>query len=97
MIFELHPEAEKDLEKASDYYLAKAGLVIADRFLDEFQRAAIYLSANPEVVSQTANGHRTYPLHVFPYSIVYVIVEDRVRILVVRHHRRRPSFGAHRK
>jgi hypothetical protein len=40
--FVLHPGAEKDLEKASDYYLKKAGRVIASRFLKEFYRAAIY-------------------------------------------------------
>lgn len=97
MSFELHPSAETDLEKASDYYLKKAGRVIAGRFLGEFYRAAVYLVANPEIVSQAENGHRTYPLHVFPYSVVYVIAGDKVRILVVRHHLRRPSFGACRK
>lgn len=97
MSFELHPGAEKDLENASDYYLKQAGRVIAGRFLEEFYRAAIYLVANPEVVSPAGNGHRSYPLHVFPYSVVYVISGDKVRILVVRHHRRRPGFGARRK
>lgn len=97
MSFELHPSAEVDLEKASDYYLKKAGRVIASRFLDEFYRAAKYLAANPEIVSPTENGHRTYPMPVFPYSVVYIIPEGKVRILVVRHHRRRPSFGARRK
>ena len=97
MRFELHPNAERDLEVASDYYLQKAGKIIASRFLEEFYPAATFLSENPEVISQAANGHRTYPLHVFPYSVVYVIKDDKPRILVVRHHRRRPSFGARRK
>ena len=97
MSFELHPAAETDLEKASDYYIKKAGRLIASRFLEEFYRAAVYLAANPEIVSQAENGQRTYPLHVFPYSVVYVIAGEKVRILVVRHHRRRPSFGTRRK
>ena len=97
MSFELHPGAEKDLENASDYYRNKAGRVVADRFLEEFYRAAVYLAANPEIAPPAENGHRAYPLHLFPYSVIYVIFGGRVRILVVRHHRRRPSFGARRK
>lgn len=97
MSFELHPSAEKDLENASDYYLKNAGHVVANRFLEEFYRAATYLVANPNIVSQAENSHRTYPLRLFPYSIVYVLSGGKVRVLVVRHHRRRPSFGARRK
>jgi hypothetical protein len=33
----------------------------------------------------------------FPFHFLYRIVDDRVRILVVRHHRRRPSLGMHRR
>ena len=87
----------KGSRKASDYYLNKADRVIASRFLEEFCRAATYLVANPEVVPQASNGHRSYPLHVFPYSVVYVISSGKVRVLVVRHHRRQPSLGARRK
>lgn len=96
MSFELHPGAERDLEKAIDFYLKNAGQVIAQRFLEEFYRAANYLVENPEIVSRAENGHRSYPLHVFPYSVVYVTPENKIRILVVRHHRRRPSFGLRR-
>jgi len=65
--------------------------------LEEFYRAAVYLAANPEIASPAENGHRAYPLHLFPYWVVHVISGSKVRILVVRHHRRRPSFGARRK
>jgi hypothetical protein len=33
----------------------------------------------------------------FPFHFLYRIVEDRVRILVVRHHKRRPSLGTQRR
>ena len=96
MTFELHPGAERDLESAIDFYLKNAGPVIAERFLEEFYRAAKYLVENPDIISTSENGHRSYPLHVFPYSVVYVIPERKVRILVVRHHRRKPSYGSRR-
>jgi plasmid stabilization system protein ParE len=33
----------------------------------------------------------------FPFHFLYRIVGERVRILAVRHHRRRPSLGTHRR
>jgi hypothetical protein len=33
----------------------------------------------------------------FPYHFLFRIVNDRVRILVIRHHRRRSSLGRHRR
>jgi plasmid stabilization system protein ParE len=33
----------------------------------------------------------------FPFHFLYRIVDDRIRILAVRHHRRRPSLGMHRR
>lgn len=94
---ELRQLAARSGTHASDYYRNKAGRVVADRFLEEFYRAAVYLAANPEIASPAENGHRAYPLHLFPYWVVHVISGSKVRILVVRHHRRRPSFGARRK
>jgi len=94
--FALHPDAEIYLEKATYFYLKYSGPAIATRFLDKLYRAANLLAENTEIVSKAANGHRGDPLHIFSYSIVFVSPENRIRVLVVRHHRRRPSFGTRR-
>lgn len=83
MSFELHPSAEKDLESVLDFYRKHAGQIIAERFLEEFYRVANFLVANPEIVSPAQNGHRRYPLQVFPYSVVYVTPNNGIRILIV--------------
>lgn len=97
MTFSLHPEAERDIADAIDFYLRNAGLIVAERFLDEFYRAARFLVENPEAGTPSLRDRRTFPLHIFPYSIVYVPSRGEICILVVRHQRRQPSYGVERQ
>jgi len=38
MTYSLHPGAEHDIAKALDFYSEQAGPVVAERFLEEFER-----------------------------------------------------------
>ena len=38
MTYSLHPGAEQDIADALDFYTEQAGLLVAQRFLDEFER-----------------------------------------------------------
>lgn len=40
---------------------------------------------------------RRVNLERFPYHFLFRIVGERVRVLVVRHHKRRPSLGLRRR
>lgn len=40
MTYSLHPGAEQDIADVLDFYTEHAGLLVAQRFLDEFERVA---------------------------------------------------------
>jgi plasmid stabilization system protein ParE len=92
----IHQEAERDLGDAARYYLAQAGGAVAARFVDEFERVATLIEANPGYGTPTRNGRRIYPLRGFPYSVIYRITGNEFRVLVVRHQSRNPAFGSER-
>jgi len=95
--FTLHPGAERDLGEAARFYTKEAGRGVAERFLDEFERVAALLVANPGLGIPTGGNRRWFPLHGFPYSIIYRRADIDIRILVVRHQHRDPGYGANRR
>lgn len=97
MTYSLHPGAEHDIANALDFYKEQAGLVVAERFLEEFERVAKLLIEYPDLGTPTARGRRTFPLKVFPYSVVYRNLESSIRILIVRHQHRKPGYAGGRR
>jgi plasmid stabilization system protein ParE len=97
MSYTLHPEAERDVANALDFYGEHAGAAVAERFLDEFERVVGLLVAYPGLGTSTANGRKTFPLRLFPYSVIYREREGDIRILVVRHQHRKPGYGGARR
>ena len=97
MTYSLHPGAEQDIADALDFYTEQAGLLIAKRFLDEFERVAKLLVAYPDFDTPSTNGRRVFPLRIFPYSVVYRDLQTGIRIVVVRHQHRKPGYGGARR
>ena len=97
MSYSLHPGAETDVVNALDFYLEHAGAAVAKRFLDEFERVANLLAQHPGFGTPSTKGRRTYPLKVFPYSVVYRPLDGEVRILIVRHQHRKPGYAGSRR
>jgi len=95
--YSLHPGAERDIADALDFYTEQAGPLVAQRFLNEFERVAELLVEHHGFGAASAKDRRTFPLRVFPYSVVYRNLETGVRIVVVRHQHRRPSYGGARR
>lgn len=89
----IHRSAENDLAGAFRYYKAEAGVGIAGRFLNEFERVARLLESNPGFGTPASDGRRWFPLKGFPYSVIYRETGSGIRILVVRHQSRDPSTG----
>jgi len=94
--YSLHRGAEQDIADALDFYTEQAGVLIAQRFLSEFERVAELLVEHPGIGTPTTKGRRTFPLRVFPYSVVYRSLETSIRVVVVRHQRKKPSYGGAR-
>lgn len=85
MTYSLHPEVEQDIADALDFYTEQAGLFVARRFLNEFERVAQLLVEHPGFGTPTTKGRRVFPMQIFPYSLVYRSVETSIRIIVVSH------------
>lgn len=97
MSYSLHPGAEQDIANALDFYSEQAGVVVAERFLDEFERVARLLAEHPGLGAPTGRGRSTFPLRIFPYSVVYRNLEGGIRILIVRHQHRKPGYAGRRR
>jgi plasmid stabilization system protein ParE len=97
MTYLLQPGAEQDIANALDFYIEHAGLKVAERFLAEFERAAKLLIEHQGLGAPTTRGRRTFPMKVFPYSVVYRNLESGIRILIVRHQHRKPGFAGSRR
>jgi hypothetical protein len=61
-------------------------------FLAEFERAVALLLRHPALGAIWLHNMRRYVMRRFPYSIIYVIVDDQLRVLSVAHHSRRPGY-----
>ena len=97
MTYFFHPAAEQDIAEAMDFYTQQLGPSLAERFLDEVERVAKLLAEHPGLGTPTTRGRRVYPLQVFPYSIIYRSFGAHIRIVVVRHRHRKPSYGGARR
>ena len=90
-----HVEADIEVTEAARYYETKApGL--GSSFLLDIENALEQIRVNPEAFQLIADHVRRKLLRRFPYSILYAIEPDRIRVLAVAHHRRRPGYWLHR-
>ena len=81
----LHPKVYTDIDKITEYYEQVASPELADA------------AEKPASFSIRESDIRRVNLRRFPYHFLFRIVGDVVRILVVRHHGRRPAFGMRRQ
>lgn len=82
---------------AIGFYKQQASPLVASRFLDEFERVAELLAANPGFGTPLDEQRRIYPLRTFPYSVIYRQTGETIRVLVVRHQHRIPTYGRGRR
>ena len=89
----LVPKARAELNAITRYYRREAGQEVEGRFLDEFRRATTLLQQHPEAAPAAGpEGVRKKVLAgSFHFSFWYVVLPDRLRILAIRHQRRKPG------
>jgi plasmid stabilization system protein ParE len=90
-------EAQADFDAALDWYLGELAFDAADRFADAFERALTQLQSFPEMGSIGRYRTRVFILPTFPYSLIYRVSPDSVRIIALAHHARRPGYWAGRR
>ena len=91
MILEFSPHIQSDISEIAEFYESIAGQELADAFYVElwhfFERALKF----PLAYRVQSHGLRRVDLKRFPFHFWFrVIPPDTVRILVIRHHKRRP-------
>jgi hypothetical protein len=92
----IHLEAEEELREALDYYESRrSGL--GGRLRKEFEAALERVRANPQLfAAETDNGVRQCSLRRFPFSLVYLDLDEMVWIVAFANQRRRPGYWARR-
>jgi toxin ParE1/3/4 len=91
-----NPLAEQELLDAVSYYEEQeAGLGL--EYLSEVEHAVNFLMRYPETGAKVRDSIRRLPLPKFPYSLLYSVLEEQIRILAVAHHKRKPQYWIDRQ
>ena len=97
MRLEFHRLVASDVSRIMDYYENVAGSDLAEEFYVELLSSFRSAAKSPQAYSIREHDLRRVNLERFPYHFLFRIVDDAVRVLVVRHHKRRPALGLHRR
>ena len=90
-VFTIHEAAEAEINEAADFYdIESPGLGTV--FIDEIQRAIGNISRHPEAYLLIRGRVRRTLLGKFPYSLLYSVRTNEIRILAVAHQKRRPFY-----
>lgn len=90
------PDADRELTERAIFYTREANADVGLAFVAEFERSLALLCDNPRLGAQWRIGRRRFPLRKFPYSIVYYVRGDELRVVALAHHRLRPGYWAGR-
>lgn len=93
----LSEEAQADADSAIDWYIGEGAFIAAEDFINEIERALGLLKQFPVMGKGGAHKVRSFPLHGFPYSLIYRLQNDTIRVIAVAHHSRRPAYWAERR
>ena len=92
-----HPHVQRDVTDAMRYYDGAGGVELGDAFFAELCAHVELARESPSRFHRVAGELRRVNLKRFPYHFLFRTVGDVVRVLVVRHDRRDPSFGLGRR
>lgn len=87
--FRVHEDAARELSDAAEYYDLESpglGAVFVSSVDDGFVRIREY----PDAAREVAHGVRGLVLAKFPYTVIYEVRDDTIRVLAIAHQRRRP-------
>ncbi len=92
---EFHRRVQSDLNEILSKYDGISES-LGDDFFAEFRIGVEKACANPKFFHFDASGLRRCNLDRFPYHFLYDIRLDRIRVWVIRHDHRKPTFGIKR-
>lgn len=90
-----HTDADAEMNEAARYYEERApGLGLS--FIEAVERSVDQIIANSEAYQLVGEDIRRKIMRGFPYSLLYAIERDRIRIMAVAHMKRRPGYWQYR-
>jgi toxin ParE1/3/4 len=92
----VHPGAEQDSIEAALFYDREGSPTLAARFVTEFRRVASLIGEHPDIGPSRGKGLRGITMAGFPHTVIYRHDATQIKILVVKHDRRRPGCGSRR-
>lgn len=91
-----HEMAEQELNEAASYYNGQSpGL--GNTFLGEVEHAINQIREYPEAAPLVNRLVRRKLVRRFPYSVMYSVRPDAIRILAIANQKRRPFYWHRRK
>lgn len=97
MIPSIGVEAERELIDGALFYAREADAELGLEFIAEFERSVGILCNYPRLGSVWRGSTRQFQLRRFPYSIIYLLKPDEVRVIALAHQSRRPGYWRGRK
>ena len=91
----LHAQATAEARAAFQWYRER-NPAAAGVFLAELDRAVELIAETPETWPPYIRGTRRFPLHRFPYSLVFRVRGEEITVVAIAHHRRRPGYWKNR-
>ncbi|CAN5388879.1 hypothetical protein BH09SUM1_BH09SUM1_23550 [soil metagenome] len=88
---EFHHAARMEYREAIKWYSPRSQDA-PNSLRREINRGREEILRSPTRWKETVDQCREFILEVFPYSLIYEIIEDRIVILALAHHKRRPGY-----
>jgi toxin ParE1/3/4 len=70
---------------------------LGGRLLDDVAMALRTIEEFPQLGAHRSHGCRRFLLVNFPFDLVYSLSDDRILVLALAHHRRRPGYWKERR
>jgi toxin ParE1/3/4 len=86
-----HPEAAREAEEARDWYRER-GPAVEDGFVADLNHAVEQVTLAPLRWPRYKARTRRYVFRQYPYSLIYRIEGNFVRVLAVAHDSRRANY-----
>ncbi|MDD5772976.1 MAG: type II toxin-antitoxin system RelE/ParE family toxin [bacterium] len=96
MNYSFHPEAEKELLEAINYYNEcqdKLGIEFAKETYKSIQNILLF----PKAWAPLSSNTRRYLINRFPYGVIYQITEKEIYIIAIMQLSRKPNYWENRE
>ena len=94
--YSFHRLAQDEFEDAALFYEGRSSN-LGMAFVDSVSSAITIIRQYPEIGTPHDSGTRRFGIDTFPYSVVYRLDQEVVRVIAVAAHARRPGYWKRRE